>query len=115
MVISFRRSLIVNHRQRTCSYVLLTMRTTLALLYCPWSYGLLRLDRGVIEIIAALNQVFEPLGEACRRSAIDNIVIKTNRQAQIVPDSYVPINDTRLLADAAQRNHECWGGWRDAQ
>jgi len=66
------------------------------------------------ESIPALDQFFQPLGEARCRSAIDDIVIKTDRHTQIFPYSYVPINDTRLLTDATQRNHECWGGWRDA-
>jgi len=92
----------------------LEMRTTLALLCCLWSDGLPRLDRGVAQTIAALNQVFQPLGEACCRSAIEHLVIKTDRQTEIVPDSYVPVNDTRLLANAARRNRECvFGGWRD--
>src|SRR5258708_31694732 len=77
----------------------LEMRTTLALLCCPWSEGLPRLDRGVAQTIAALDQVFQPLGEACCRSAIEHLVIKTDRQTEIVPDSYVPVNDTRLLAN----------------
>src|SRR6266581_6778586 len=72
--------------------------------------GLLRLDRGVEETIAALDQVFQPLGEACCRSAIDHIVIKTDRQTQIVPDGDVPINDPRLLTNAAHRNPEGMGG-----
>ena len=55
-------------------------RTMLALPGGLWSDGLLRLDRGVVETIVALNQVFQPLDEARRRSAIDNIVIKTDRQ-----------------------------------
>src|SRR5712692_84927 len=76
--------------------------------------GLLRLDRGVVETIAALNQFFQPLGETCRRCAIDDLVIKTERQAQIVPDGDVPVNDPRLLANATHRHHEwCRGGWRD--
>src|SRR6266566_7866478 len=91
------------------------MRTTLALLGCPWSYSLLRLDRGVVETIAALNQVFQPLGEVCCRSTVDHLVIKTNRQTEIFPDGYVPVNDTLLHANTAHRNIECLGrAWRDA-
>src|SRR6266702_121611 len=91
------------------SSFLLTMRTTFALLCCPCSYGLLRRNRGVVETIPTLEQVFQLPGEACCRSAIDHIVIKTDRQTETAPESYVPINDTRLLANTALRIHECWG------
>ena len=50
------------------------MWTTLALFGCSWSYGLLRLDSGVVETIAALYQVFQPLDEACCWSAVDHLV-----------------------------------------
>src|SRR5260221_369681 len=80
-----------------------------------WSDGLLQLDRGVEKTIAALNQFFQPLGEACCRSPIDHLVIKADRQTQIVPDGDVPINDPRLLANAAHRHPEGMGvGWRNA-
>ncbi len=72
-----------------------------------WSDGLLRLDRGVEKTIAALNQFFQPLGEAGRRSAIDQGVIKADRQTEIVPDGDVPVNHPRLLANAAHRQEEC--------
>src|SRR2546429_669101 len=90
------------------------MRTALTLLCCGFRSGLLRHDRGVEKTIAALDQVFQPLGEARRRSAIDDIVIKTDRQAQILPQSDVPIDENRLLTNAAHRHHKCWEGWRDA-
>src|SRR6266851_4107000 len=91
------------------------MRTTLALLCCPWSYGLLRLDRGVIEAIAALNQVFQPLGEARCRSAVDHLVIKADRQTEIFPHGDAPVNDLSFHANPAHRNIEgLGGGWRDA-
>src|SRR6266852_9838845 len=90
------------------------MRTTLALLGCPYSYGLLRLLGGVAETIAALNQVFQPLGETCRGSAVDRLVIKADRQTQIFPDGDVPVNDPRLLANTAHRHPEGMGGERDA-
>src|SRR6266536_4707590 len=77
--------------------------------------GQLRLDHGVAETIVALDQFFEPLGETCCRSAIDHVVIKTDRQTEIVSDSYLPVNDTWLLAYAAHCHHECCrGGYRDA-
>src|SRR2546428_2614010 len=77
--------------------------------------GLLRLDRGVAQTIATLNQFFQPLGEACCRSAVNNIVIKTERQAQIVPDGDGPVHHTWFLRNAAHRHHErCRGGYRDA-
>src|SRR5947208_15821772 len=60
--------------------------------YIAFRSGLLRLDRGIEKTIAALNQFFQPLGEACRRSAINNLVIKADRQTQIVPDRYLPVN-----------------------
>ena len=63
--------------------------------------GLLRLNRGVGQTIAALNQFFQSLGEARRRDPVDDIVIKADRQAQRVPHSYVPINENRLLTNAA--------------
>src|SRR6266702_8789111 len=55
------------------------MRITLVLLCCPCSYDLLRLHCGVVETIAALNQVFQPLGEACCRSAVHHPTIKADR------------------------------------
>src|SRR6266487_129914 len=76
--------------------------------------GQLRLDHGVAETIVALDQFFEPLGETCCRSAIDHVVIKTDRQTEIVSDSYLPVNDAWLLAYAAHCHHECCrGGYRD--
>src|SRR5437764_10243346 len=36
--------------------------------------GQLRLERGVEETIAALNQIFQPLDEACCRSAVDHLL-----------------------------------------
>src|SRR6266699_3973438 len=91
------------------------MRTTLALLGCPYSYGLLRLHCGVAETIAALNQVFQPTCEACCRSAVDHLMIKADRQAEIFPDGYAPVNDTSFHTNAPHRNIECLGGgWRDA-
>src|SRR5512142_208775 len=83
-------------------------------LCCGFHSGQLRLDRGVEKTIAAFDQFFEPRSEASRRSTIDDIVIKTDRQAQIVPQSDVPINEYRLLTNAAHRNHQCWHGLRDA-
>src|SRR6266487_2147268 len=77
--------------------------------------GQLRRDHGVVETIAAFDQFFQPLGEACCRCAIDDLVIKADRQTQIVPDGQVPVNDSRLLTHAAHRHHEwCRGGYRDA-
>ena len=75
------------------------MRTTLALFCCSWSYGLLRLDRGVAQTIAALNQLFQPSREACCRCAIDNAVIKAQSHTEVFPQSDLPVNDTRLLGD----------------
>jgi hypothetical protein len=56
------------------------------LVYIAFRSGLLRLDRGVGQALAALDQFFQPLGEACRRSAIDHIVIKADHQAQVFAD-----------------------------
>src|SRR5437868_13081273 len=49
--------------------------SALALHGCGFCSGLLRLDRGVGQTIAALDQIFEPLGETCCRSPIDDIVM----------------------------------------
>src|SRR6266576_1026217 len=73
-----------------------------------------RLDRGVEKTIATLNQVFQPLGKACGRSAVDRLVIKAERQTQIFADGNLPVNDPRLLADAAHRNPEGMGGEWDS-
>jgi hypothetical protein len=40
-------------------------------------------------------------------------VIKTNRQREIFPESYLPVDDAWLLGDAAQRNIEGMAGERD--
>src|SRR5204862_87652 len=42
----------------------------------------IRLDRGVAQTIGAFDQFFQPLGETCRRSAIDRLVIKADRQTR---------------------------------
>src|SRR5512135_1324294 len=68
----------------------------------------------VHQAIAALDQFFQALGEASRRSAIDQSVIKANRQAQVFPDSDLSVHDPRLLANATHCNSECWFGWRHA-
>src|SRR6266699_151751 len=95
--------------------MLLFSSSFLALLCCSCSYGLSRLDSGVVETIAALNQFFQPLGEACCRSAVDHLMIKADRQTEIFPDSYAPVNDISFHANTAHRNIECLGGgWRDA-
>src|SRR5260370_6120852 len=90
------------------------MRTTLALLGCPYSYGLLRVYSRVAKTIAALNQVFQLPCEACCRSAVDHLMIKADRQTEILPDDYAPVNDPRLLANAAHRNPEGMGGERNS-
>jgi hypothetical protein len=51
----------------------------------------------LIKAVATFNQFFQSLGEACCRSPVDNIVIKTDRQAQILPQSEVPIKDLGRL------------------
>src|SRR5215471_9858283 len=79
------------------------MRTALTLLYCGFRSGQLRLDCGVVQAIAALNQFFQPLGETCCRGAIDDILIKTDRQTQIVSHNDLPVHDPWLLANAATR------------
>ena len=84
----------------------LELRAMLALPGDFWSGALLRRDHEVGQTIAALDQVFQLLGEACCRCAIDDIVIKTDRQTQIVPQSDVPIHDNRLLANTAHRHAE---------
>src|SRR2546423_13811782 len=71
-------------------------------------------DPRVVETIAALNQFFQPLGEAYCRSAIDRLVIKADRQAQIFADGDVPVNDPRLLTNAAHRHPEGMGGERNS-
>src|SRR6266849_3476893 len=78
------------------------MRTNLALLGCPSRDSLFRLDRGVVETIAALNQVFQPLGEACGRSTIDKCMIEAQRHAEIFANSYVSVYDARFLSDATE-------------
>src|SRR5216683_4767508 len=95
-------------------WCLLSMWTTFVLLECPWSYSLFRLDRGVAQTVAALNQVFQPPCEPCCWSAVDRLVIKADRQTQIFTDGNVPVNNLRLLANAAHCNPEGVGGERDA-
>src|SRR5437763_9741535 len=91
------------------------MRTTLALFCCSRSYGLLQLDRGVAQTIAALNQLFQPPREARRRSAVDHLMVKANRQTEIFPGGDAPVNDLSFHANPAHRNIEgLGGGWRDA-
>ena len=47
---------------------------------------------------------FQPLGEACRRSTVDQIMIQANRQTKIFPYGDVPVNDTWFHANPAHRN-----------
>jgi hypothetical protein len=49
--------------------------SALALHGCGFRSGLLRLDRGVGQTRAALDQIFEPLGETCCRCPVDDIVM----------------------------------------
>src|SRR5947209_14720589 len=51
---------------------------------------------------AAFNQVFQPLGEACCWSAVNNVMIQADRQAEIFSDGDVSIHDARLLNNAPQ-------------
>src|SRR5438105_6700529 len=93
-------------------------RTKKALSFCPrcraLRSGLLRLDRGVAQTIAAFDQFFQPLGETCCRSPVDRLVIKADRQTQIVPDGDVPVHDPRLLTNAAHRHPEGMGRERNS-
>src|SRR2546423_3629201 len=90
------------------------MRITLALLCCPWSYDLLRLDSGVVETVAALNQVFQPLDEPSGWRAVDNIMIEAQRYAEIFPDGYLSVRDAWFFTDAAKGDIECMVVDRDA-
>jgi hypothetical protein len=78
------------------------------------SVGLPRLDCSVQKTIAALNQFFQLPGEACCRCAVDRLVIKAERQAQVFADGDLPINDPWLLAEAAYRYPEGVGGERNS-
>ncbi len=77
--------------------------------------GRLQRDHGVEKTIAALDQFFQPLGEACCWCAIDDIVIEADRQTQIVTYRDLPVNDPRFLANATYCHHErCRRGYWDA-
>ena len=60
----------------------------------------------------SLNQVFQPCDEACGWSPIDDIMIQTDRQTQVLPDGDVPIHDAWLLADATKSEEEAVGVFR---
>src|SRR5437667_1138959 len=77
------------------------MRTTLALIWRSWSYCLLRLDSGVVETIAAFDQVTQLLGKACCWSAIDHVVIEVDRHIEVFADFYALVNDAWLAGNAA--------------
>ena len=57
----------------------------------------------------ALNQFFQPCDEACGWRAVDNIVIQTDGQTQVLADGDVPINHSWLLGDAAEGEEEAMG------
>src|SRR5579875_3846471 len=54
------------------------------------------------EAIAALDQLFQALGKAGSRSAIEQIVIEAQCYTEVFTDSNVSINDPRLLSNPAQ-------------
>ena len=83
-------------------------------LSCTWSYGLLWLDRGVIEAIAAFDQVYQPVDKTSCRAAIGNAVIEAQRHAEIVANGDVPIDDTWLRSQATQRDREACSGHGEA-
>src|SRR5262249_51454850 len=56
------------------------------------------------QAVAAFDQFFQPLGETCRLGAIDHVVIKADRQAQVFADGDLPVDHPRLFADAAHRH-----------
>ncbi len=61
----------------------------------------------------ALDQLLEPRDEACGWGPIDEIMIETDGQMQVLPGGNVPVHDAWFLADAAQGEEEamrCWGG-----
>jgi hypothetical protein len=63
------------------------MRGIHLLLRRAFRSGLFRLDRGVAQTIAAFDQFFQALGEACCRSPVDDSVIKAEFAA--TPSSYL--------------------------
>src|SRR6266536_3011230 len=60
--------------------------------------------RALAEAIPTLDQFFQALDEACSWRAINDVVINTHRQAQIVANLDAPVHDPRLLGNAAERN-----------
>src|SRR5262249_15543115 len=95
-------------------FCFLSMRSALALLYCGFRLGLLHCFGGVRQTVAAFDQHFQPTREACCRCAVDDLVITTDRQAQVVPDRYLPVHDPWLLANPAYRHPERWRvAWRN--
>src|SRR5919108_1256577 len=106
----------INYQRYSWVYLLQSMWLDVEphLMWRGFGSGLFRLDCGIVQTIAAFDQFFQPLGETYRRRAVDHIVIKTDRQAQIVPQSDVSINKNRLLSNAAYRHPEGMGGERYA-
>src|SRR6266480_4891574 len=76
--------------------------SSLALHGCGFRSGLLRLDRGVDQTVAAFDQFFQPLSETCCRSSIDQIMIEAQGQAEVVTDDDVPVDDAWILSDTTQ-------------
>src|SRR6266487_6342731 len=58
----------------------------------------------------ALNQFLEPRDEACGWRPIDNIMIETDGQTQVLADSDLPVHDAWFRCDAAEGEHEAIGG-----
>jgi len=64
-------------------------------------------DFALNEAVAAFDQVFQPLGEASSRSAVDQIMIEAQGHAEVFADGYLPVDDTWLLREAAEGDVEC--------
>src|SRR5690242_11969597 len=59
-----------------------------------------------VEVVAAFDQLSQPLGESRGGRAIYQVVVYTNRQTQVLPNDGTPIHHRQLFANATHRQHE---------
>src|SRR6266487_6060503 len=99
MIISFQRT-----THAYCGMILPFNADHSSSSWISLEYGLLRGDRGVIETIAAFDQVNQLLDKACCWSAIDHVVIEVDGHIEVVADLYALVNDAWLPGYAANDN-----------
>src|SRR6266581_1313704 len=109
MIISFQRT-----THAYCGMILPFNADHSSSSWISLEYGLLRGDRGVIETIAAFDQVNQLLDKACCWSTIDHVVIEVDGHTEVFADLDALVDDAWLPGNAANDNAQRMEGYMNA-